>query len=97
MKKFQLGVNCLELIKLFELGSLFVSKVLFSCCPLFRVTGDLMATMLSRRISLLNCELSQQCHITMHVEKDRHRMQPNSASPSSMEESGSTHELPGVC
>lgn len=56
-----------------------------------------MATMLSRRISLLNCELSQQCHITMHVEKDRQRMQPNSGSSSTVEENGCALELPGVC
>ena len=57
-----------------------------------------MATMLSRRISLLNCELSQQCSITLHVEKERHKLQPSSSgSSSALEESGSTHELPGVC
>ena len=56
-----------------------------------------MATMLSRRISLLSCDLSQQCHISMHVEKDRHKAQPNCVSPSALEEGGSVHELPGVC
>ena len=56
-----------------------------------------MATMLSRRISLLGNELSQQCHIAMHMDKDRQRMQPNSGSSSTVEENGCTLELPGVC
>lgn len=56
-----------------------------------------MATMLSRRISLLSCDLSQQCHITMHVEKDRHKAQPICVSPSALEAGGSGHELPGLC
>lgn len=56
-----------------------------------------MATMLSRRISLLSSDLSQQCHITMHVEKDRHKAQPNYVTPSALEEGGSVHELPGMC